>query len=80
VSEGMARGTQAGNIAEMGSAKERVHCRECGGDKVYRVFRKGYFQEKVYPLFGYYPWRCMRCGVRVMLRKRDRVKTRDDRE
>jgi DNA-directed RNA polymerase subunit RPC12/RpoP len=77
MSEGMARGALAGNLAEMSSTKKRVHCRECGSDRVYRVFRKGYFQEKIYPLFGYYPWRCMKCGVRVMLHKRDRAKKQD---
>jgi len=64
-------------MAEMRSAKVRVHCQECGSDRVYRVLRKGYFQEKIYPLFGYYPWQCMKCGVRVILHKRGRVKARD---
>lgn len=77
MSEGMLRGALAGNIVAMSSAKERVHCQECGSDRVYRLSREGYFQEKIYPLFGYYPWRCKRCGVHVMLRKRERVKARD---
>lgn len=77
MSEGMARGALAGNIVEMSSTRERVYCQKCGSDKVHRVFRKGYLQEKIYPLFGYFPWRCMKCGERVMLRKRDKVKTQD---
>lgn len=77
MSEGIARGALAGNLVEMSSAKERVHCQKCDSDKVCRVFRKGFFQEKICPLFGYYPWRCMRCGLRVMLRKRDRAVKQD---
>jgi hypothetical protein len=72
MSEGMARGALAGDTAEMSSAKERVHCQKCGSDRVYRVVRKGYFQEKIYPMIGYYPWECMKCGVHVMLRMRNR--------
>ncbi|MFZ0339703.1 MAG: hypothetical protein WAL45_16845 [Terracidiphilus sp.] len=77
MSEGMARGATAGNIVEMSSAKERVHCQECGSDKVRRVSREGFLQMKIYPLFGYYPWRCMGCGVHVVLRKRERAKKQD---
>ena len=80
MSEGMARGALAGDTAEMSSAKERVHCQKCGSDRVYRIFRNGYFQEKIYPLFGYYPWRCTKCGMRVMLRKRDRAKKQEHAE
>jgi hypothetical protein len=77
MSEGMMRGALAGNMAAMSSTKERVHCQKCGSDRVYRVVRKGYFQEKIYPFFGYYPWECMKCRVLVMLRKRNR-KVRQD--
>jgi DNA-directed RNA polymerase subunit RPC12/RpoP len=72
----MSQGTASEAVAESmigaSSAKERVFCQECGSDRVVRVHRKGYMQEKIYPMFGYYPWRCMRCGWRVMLRKRHR--------
>jgi hypothetical protein len=71
MSEAMARPVLAGNIVEVNSASERVHCDECGSDEVYRTIRKGLFQEKIYPLFGFYPWRCKGCGLRLMLRKRD---------
>ncbi len=77
---GMARGAMAGDIVEMSSAKEPVHCQKCGSDKVYRVSREGYLQTKIYPLFGYYPWRCIRCGVHVVLRKRKRAKKPDSME
>jgi hypothetical protein len=64
-------------MVELSAAKERVHCQGCGSDKVYRISRKGFFQESVYPLFGCYPWRCKRCGMHVMLRKRERARKRD---
>jgi DNA-directed RNA polymerase subunit RPC12/RpoP len=69
----MARGAMVGSMVERSSAKEPVHCQKCGSEKVYRVGREGYLQVKIYPLFGYYPWRCMRCGVHVILRKRKRA-------
>jgi len=28
-------------------------------------------------LFGFYPWRCKRCGLRLMLRRRDMVSEQD---
>ena len=71
MSEAMARRALAGNMAEITSSNERVHCDECGSGEVCRIFRKGFFQEKIYPLFGFYPWRCKRCGLRLMMRKRD---------
>jgi len=73
----MMRGAQAGNMAAMSSTKERVHCQKCGSDRVYRVVRKGYFQEKIYPLFGFYPWRCKKCGLCLMLRKRNLASQQD---
>jgi hypothetical protein len=68
---------KAGNIVEVNSADERVHCDECGSDEVCRIFRKGYFQEKIYPLFGFYPWRCKKCGLCLMLRKRNLASQQD---
>jgi hypothetical protein len=77
MAEEIARRALAGNKTEMNSASERVLCDECGSDKVYRIFRKGFFQEKIYPLFGFYPWRCKRCGLHLMLRKRDLASKED---
>lgn len=55
-----------------------MHCDDCGGDEVYRIFRKGFFQQKIYPLLGFYPWRCKKCGLRLMLRKRELAGKQDD--
>ncbi len=35
-------------------------------------------QEKVYPLLGFYPWKCKVCGEQMMFRKRRRAKTKED--
>ncbi len=64
-------------LVEAISAKEQVNCQKCESGKVRRVFRDGFLQTKVYPLFGYYPWRCTRCGRVVMLRKRHRSKSQN---
>jgi DNA-directed RNA polymerase subunit RPC12/RpoP len=69
-SKAMALGTPAVSVAETDVADTGLHCDDCGSDEVYRTFRKGYFQEKIYPLLGFYPWRCKQCGLRLMLRER----------
>jgi hypothetical protein len=48
----------------------RLHCPHCGCAPVRRLQRKGFLQNKVYPLFGYFPWVCMTCKMSSMLRKR----------
>jgi hypothetical protein len=71
---------KAVNIVEANSANERVLCDECDSDEVYRVFRKGFLQQRIYPMFGFFPWRCRKCGLRLMLRKRDLASKRDSTE
>ena len=68
--EASARGALAGKFDEMITVKDRVYCQKCSSNRVYRVERKGFMQKKIYPLFGYFPWRCKSCGDQVMLRKR----------
>jgi DNA-directed RNA polymerase subunit RPC12/RpoP len=69
-SEGTALDVPAENTTEANFAEAGLHCDECSSDEVYRIFRRGYFQEKIYPLLGIYPWRCKRCGLRLMMRER----------
>jgi DNA-directed RNA polymerase subunit M/transcription elongation factor TFIIS len=71
---------KAEKVAEAESADERVHCDECGSDEVYRLFRQGFFQEKIYPMAGFYPWRCKKCGLCLMLRKRNLANKQDSTE
>jgi len=35
-----------------------------------RIERVGLLQEKVYPLFGYYPWECSGCRKRSLMKDR----------
>ncbi|MGB0065472.1 MAG: hypothetical protein WBP85_13570 [Terracidiphilus sp.] len=63
-------------VAEANSVREKVFCRKCGSGKVHRIHRDGFVQKMIYPLLGYYPWRCTRCGTLVMLQKRHRAKIR----
>ncbi len=71
------RGVLTGELVEMSAVKDLVFCQKCGSDRVFRVYRKGFMQERIYPHFGYYPWRCMSCGDHVMLRKRKRARTKN---
>jgi DNA-directed RNA polymerase subunit RPC12/RpoP len=66
------------NMAVMTNPEdERVRCEECGSDEVYRLVRQGFFQGKIFPLLGFYPWRCKRCGLRLMMRKRGVAREQD---
>ncbi len=69
-SEGLTLGATAVSMDGTDVADAGLRCDECSSDEVYRIFRRGYFQEKIYPLLGFYPWRCKRCGLRLMMRER----------
>ena len=71
-----ARGALAGNIDAVGKSRDLVYCPACGGTKVYRQERKGILQRKMFPVFGFYPWLCKECGNEVLLRKRDRRRSK----
>ena len=70
------RGILTGDLVEMPTVKDLVFCKNCGSDRVFRVYRKGFMQERIYPHFGYYPWLCRDCGDHVMLRKRKRARAK----
>ena len=57
-------------IDQQGKTREQVTCRVCRSDRVYRLNRKGILQTWVYPLFGFYPWRCKACASNMKLRQR----------
>ena len=77
--EGVSERTEIRKPVKMSPAtvKERVRCEQCGCDKVLRVSRQGFMRTRVYPLFGFFPWRCSRCGHDVMLHKRRRSELKD---
>ena len=57
----------------------RIGCKHCGSDRLFRVFRQGYLQEKIYPLFGFYPWKCRSCKGYMLLHKRKRLTPKPER-
>jgi hypothetical protein len=52
-----------------------VACPHCGTTRVRRVERKGFMQNRIYPMFGLYPWYCRECRTYSMLRRRYRRKS-----
>jgi hypothetical protein len=64
----------AGGVAPQGRVRGEVVCRFCGSDKVNRLYREGFLQTRIYPLFGFYPWRCKVCAGNMMLHKRMKAK------
>lgn len=45
-------------------------CPNCGNEQMRRLARRGFLQNKVYPLLGLYPWECLACRTSKMIRKR----------
>jgi hypothetical protein len=56
-----------------------MYCKKCGNG-MRRLSRHGFLQQKVYPIFGYYPWECPLCRKLVMLRKQYQRRTRRTQE
>jgi len=51
-------------------ARNVQQCSHCGHFAMARASRHGFWQVKVLPLFGLYPWQCMTCGASALLRDR----------
>jgi hypothetical protein len=54
-------------------SKPEAQCPECGRH-LHRVERKGFFEIKILPLFGYYPWVCGVCRSHIYVRMRYRAR------
>jgi hypothetical protein len=68
--------------AETGTPEGRtkeMYCKKCG-TSMRRLSRRGFLQEKIYSLFGYYPWECPLCRKPVMLKKQYQRRTRRTQE
>jgi hypothetical protein len=63
-----------GGLAQQRKVRGEVMCRFCRSGRVYRIYREGFLQRRIYPLFGFYPWRCRTCKTSVMLHKRTNEK------
>ncbi|HTW60818.1 MAG TPA: hypothetical protein VMD55_03360 [Terracidiphilus sp.] len=66
----------APGYVEQADATAKIRCPSCGDGGPRRLERKGFLQEKVYPLFGYYPWLCATCKSTFLMRKRYRRKSK----
>lgn len=45
-------------------------CPACGYEQLERVARRGFLREKLFPIFGFYPWECVICRKEFLIRKR----------
>jgi hypothetical protein len=70
-----AAGTVAGFQKQVG-APARMRCPHCGDGRPRRMERKGFLQERVLPVLGYYPWACATCKSTFLMRKRYRRKSK----
>jgi len=68
------REPQTGQFINTSALKGHLFCKCCGSQRVFRVFREGFLKERVYPMFGFYPWKCRVCGACIILHKRERSK------
>jgi ssDNA-binding Zn-finger/Zn-ribbon topoisomerase 1 len=64
----MASGISVQEIRET----SKVHCPVCSGTQIYRLQRKGFLENAIYPLFGYYPWECPACRELHYLKQRSK--------
>jgi hypothetical protein len=77
VQQGGVQQGAAGALAQRGNVRGELMCPFCSSEQVYRIHREGFLQMRIYPLFGFYPWRCRTCKTNVMLRMRkDKERTR----
>ena len=47
-----------------------MQCRNCDCKQIHRMKRVGFLQTRIFPLFGFYPWKCPECKTRYLLRAR----------
>ena len=47
-----------------------VLCPLCNRHGLQRIERKGFLQNTILPMFGYFPWSCYFCRVRSIIRRR----------
>jgi len=50
--------------------RQGTQCPRCGSNYFRRMSRVGFLEERIYPLFGHFPWRCTGCGGNFLIKKR----------
>lgn len=48
---------------------DKCVCASCG-EHMRRLGRKGFLQTTVFPVFGFYPWECLSCRSKKLVRAR----------
>jgi len=65
-----AQGALVGERVTAVKTGDGIQCQYCQSRRVFRVYRQGFLQEKIYPIFGFYPWKCKTCSAFMILRCR----------
>ena len=50
--------------------KKTLTCPNCRHQQLARIARRGFLRERLFPIFGFYPWECAMCRRQFLLRKR----------
>ena len=50
--------------------KKKLPCPACRHEQLARIARRGFARQRLWPIFGYYPWECAMCRRQFLLRKR----------
>lgn len=50
--------------------KKKLMCPNCRRDQLARIARRGFLRERLFPIFGFYPWECGMCRRQFLLLKR----------
>src|SRR5579863_371262 len=57
------------SIASSSVEGDNCSCAHCG-ERMRRLGRKGFLQSKLFPVFGFYPWECLACRSKRLMRSR----------
>jgi len=52
------------------SAMRRLRCPNCRSLSMRRISRSGFLQKTIFPLLGYYPWKCASCRLEKLFHNR----------
>jgi DNA-directed RNA polymerase subunit RPC12/RpoP len=73
-------GSRTALADELVGTKTQIECKRCGSSRIFRLHRQGFLRKQIYPLFGYYPWKCKTCSEEMMFRHRKRSKSKENLE
>jgi hypothetical protein len=47
-----------------------MQCTQCDCKQLLRLRRTGFLEIRVFPIFGFYPWKCPKCRAKQLLHGR----------